>query len=65
MRKFFDGYVRISSEEDSGMALIAENFEGNSEQLFIKLQSWSEEKYHPEMRKLEGKYVRITLETED
>ncbi len=46
--------------EDGGMAkILTTDSQGN---LFVRLQSWDEEKIHPELKSMVGKKVRITVE---
>ena len=59
----FEGYLGDIASEDSGTALIAENFESDTEpHLFIKLQSWDKDKNHPMFNQLKNKKLRIIVE---
>lgn len=49
-------------KDDGGQALIAEFGEASVPQMFVRLQSWDEQKQHQVMRDLEGKRLRITVE---
>lgn len=55
--------------EDGGMALILDDLGGievhGDDCLFVRLQSWDDDKKHPLMNSLIGKKVRITIEVED
>lgn len=59
----FEGIVDPESD-DGGAALIAEfSREGDEDtSIFVRLQSWDENKLHPEMRPLIGQRIRITIE---
>jgi hypothetical protein len=46
--------------EDGRQAAIAEI--GEDDELFVRLQSWSEDQLHPILERLAGKTVRITIE---
>jgi hypothetical protein len=50
--------------EDNGAARIVEISHDDSD-LFVRIQSWDALKTHTEHRQLEGKRVRITIETLD
>lgn len=57
------------SREDGGCALIGEvcdddilrGSEAPSE-VFVRIQSWDDDRLHPTIRQLEGKRVRVTVE---
>jgi hypothetical protein len=52
-------------KEDGGQALIAEvgDVVGNKDsEFFVRLQSWDENREHPEMNSFKGKKVRVTVE---
>ena len=55
--------------EDGGMALIFDEYNSSESVgdgcLFVRLQSWDENKVHPLMHELFGKTIRITVEVED
>lgn len=54
--------------EDSGCAQIYNLFDpadGEDEGLFVKIQSWSDSGKHPDMDKLKGKRIRVTVEIID
>ncbi len=68
-----EGMVDISTE-DGGCAMIAENLPIDTENsdedngMFVKIQSWDErdeDEAHLDMKKLDGKRVRITIEVLD
>ena len=56
-------------KEDGGMALIAtlvnESDQDNDKGVFVRLQSWDEDKEHEVARSFEGKKVRVIIETID
>jgi hypothetical protein len=55
-------------KEDGGRVLIAQiahvvgESENSDEGLYVRIQSWSESKMHPQMDALIGKKVRVTIE---
>lgn len=53
-------------KDDGGMAMIATLTNPEDEQrdegVFVRFQSWSEWKNHPEVEYFEGKKVRVTIE---
>ena len=54
-----------SWSEDGGQARIIEfgETEGRDhERLFVRVHSWDETKQHPELRGMEGRSVKITIE---
>lgn len=55
------------TSEDGGMALIVDNGEpeNDSTEMFVRIQSWDESRAHPDLRKLNGKRIRVTLEVID
>lgn len=58
-------------KEDGGMALIATLInehvldEDDDKGVFVRFQSWDEDKDHEEALQFEGKRVRVTIETID
>lgn len=48
--------------EDGGQAKVLE-FNNEESTLFLRVQSWAEDKRHPDFDQLVGKRVRITVET--
>lgn len=57
--------LRLDSREDSGMALIGENFEHTPSEdngFFARLQSWDVTKAHKVFNELLGRRVRVTVE---
>jgi hypothetical protein len=55
------------TKEDGGQAMIftiSEPFEEENG-MFVRIQSWDENKEHKELKKFEGRKVRITIETID
>lgn len=57
----FEGVVE-AAVEDGGCARISENILGSDPEMFVRLQSWSDDKRHPMMDFFEGKRVRVTVE---
>jgi hypothetical protein len=55
--------------EDSGCAIIChvdgEGHENEDTGMFVRLQSWDDDKKHVEIRKFIGRKVKITVETVD
>ncbi len=55
--------------EDSGLALILNDLGGTELEgdgsLFVRVQSWDDDKEHPLMNSLIGKKIRITIEVEE
>ena len=68
MATAFEATVTVSDKdvrtEDSGCAKILE-IDGGHERTFIRFQSWSEDQDHPEIDRLMGRRVRVTIETID
>jgi len=68
MKYITKGIVRIDSSEDGGQAKICESFPietGNSDEdngMIVTLRSWDENGVHPDLNKLLGKNVKITIE---
>lgn len=63
----FEGRLSLE-EEDGGRALLGRVGDGEDEGMFVQLQSWSEEPggpAHADIRSLEGRRVRVTVETLD
>jgi hypothetical protein len=68
MKKFvFGAFIKQGdvSVEDGGCAKIVRLNGACIENLFIRLQSWNDDKEHPEFDYLIGRRVRVTIETED
>jgi hypothetical protein len=63
----FEGTL-ICTEEDKGQAKIGElsvpegERDTDSDTLFVRIQSWDEKKEHPDMKKIEGKKIKVTVE---
>ena len=54
--------------EDSGCAHIYSFYDPTDNEgdgVFIKIQSWSDDGKHPDMDRLKGKRIRVTVEVED
>lgn len=63
-RYVLDGVVKYD-REDSGCALISENIgfdEEGTHNMFVRIQSWDENKQHRHALSLAGKRVRVTIE---
>ncbi len=55
-------------EEDGGRAQIYNVFDPNDDDddgMFIRIQTWADSGKHPEMDKLVGKRIRVTVEIID
>lgn len=67
MRKVFERAVTAADVEidDGGMARIIQMDDGGDEGIFVRVQSWSERKNHPEIEQLTNARVRVTVETVD
>lgn len=67
--ELLDVEAKDLKSEDGGMALILNNLGGIEVHgdgcLFVRLQSWDDDKNHSLMNSLAGKTVRITIEVED
>lgn len=56
-----EGNVEVRYE-DGGQAMIITIYSDGEEEIFIRLQSWSETKTHTEASKLLGKRVRVVVD---
>ena len=69
MAKVFEETLTITElrSEDGDRALIVESDAEvpSDENLFVRIQSWSDERRHPLLQSLAGKTVKITIETVD
>ena len=69
MAKVFEETLTITElrSEDGGRALIVESDADipSDENLFVRIQSWSDERRHLLLQSLAGKTVKITIETVD
>lgn len=64
----FEGWENSIKTEDDGVAKIAEyDNQGDygDTKLFVRFQSWDEDKEHEEFNKFSNRKVRITIETID
>jgi len=63
----FVGKLDQVTTEDGGQALISDPFElsAGDNGIFVRVQSWDEEKEHKEFKKFQDKEIRITVETID
>jgi hypothetical protein len=63
----FIGKLDQVTTEDGGQALISDPFElsAGDNGIFVRVQSWDEEKEHKEFKKFQDKEIRITVETVD
>ena len=67
MRKFifedmFDEKNAMIEKEDGGCAMIATISDDDETGVFIRVQSWDDNKEHEDFKSLIGKKVRITIE---
>lgn len=62
MTKFVQEGVLVIKQEDGGMALIGEIHEENDSQMFVRVQSWADDKQHTDIAPFLGKRVRVTVE---
>ena len=53
--------VATFDTKDGGRAKIATITEGRDDGLFVRIESWYDNKRHPEAEAMEGKRVRITI----
>lgn len=60
----FEGVVMPSSE-DQGMAQMADIGNEEGAGMFVRLQSWSDSAHHPDMARLRGHRVRVTVDVLD
>ncbi len=60
----FEGRLELHTE-DGGRALIGEVEGADDDRTFVRLQSWSDDKQHPELAALDGKRIRVTIEVLD
>lgn len=63
-----DYYSEYHDVEDGGCAQIYNLFDPedhDDDGMFIRIQSWSNSSKHPEMDKLVGKRIRVTVEIVD
>lgn len=71
VRKVFTGEMKDIITEDSGHAKIVDiyidqdNPEENENGMYVRVQSWCEDKKHEEFSMFEGRKVKITIETVD
>lgn len=72
VKKVFQGEINTNNTdiEDRGQALITTiDSDGTNEEenngMFVRIQSWDENKQHEEFKKFEGRKIRITIETID
>ena len=70
--KFYEAEVdfdpTLLDVEDGGQAQIYTVFEpddSNGDGMFIRIQSWYDDGVHPDMDKLKGKRIRVTVEVLD
>lgn len=53
-------------KEDGGRALIAQiESENEEDDVFVRIQSWSDDRTHTVMNSIQGKKVRVTIEVID
>ena len=68
-KELLDVEAHHLKSEDGGQALILKDFGGTELEgdgsLFVRVQSWDDDKEHPLMNSLVGKTIRITVEVED
>lgn len=62
MKKEIIGVIELQSE-DHGVALVAEAIDDTEGEIWVRLGSWSPTKTHTDIKNLEGKKVKITIET--
>jgi hypothetical protein len=51
------------SAEDNGMSRMYEVSPGIEDTVFVRIHSWDTYKYHEMFKSLEGKCIRVTIET--
>lgn len=68
-QELHDVDAKYFKSEDSGCALILDDLGGTEFMgdgfLFVRVQSWDDDKKHPLLNSLAGKTIRITIEVED
>jgi hypothetical protein len=57
--------VADPESDDGGMAEIVEIGTDDDDGMFVRIQSWSEEKSHPIIDHMRGKTIRVTIEVFD
>lgn len=68
-KQFVANFNEEISKEDNGMAMIAtigdEKELSQENGMFVKVQSWDENKEHTEFKKFMGRRIKIMIETID
>ena len=57
--------IAVPEKDDGGMSYTIELCFDNDEELFVRIQSWSEQKNHPTLDLMRGKRIRVELYIEE